>query len=357
VSSSEDLKKSTRFEIGKLDEHPRERVGHLPTPLEQMPQLASHLSAGNLFIKRDDCTGVAFGGNKVRQLEFHFGLAKAKGADSVLITGAIQSNYVRITAAIAAKLGMQCHVQLEHRVPGAGRLYQTNGNVLLDRIFGAHISYYEEGEDESGADQKLRNIADKLRQQGRSPYIVHLAPGHMPVSALGYVDAAREIVIQCQEASIDLDEIIVASGSGETHAGLLYGLRALNHRTRVTGICVRRTAEHQIARIIRKCSDLCKLTGQEIEIPDSDIHLHDGFLAPGYGLLNEAAGEALKLGARLEGLVLDPTYTAKSFAGFIDRAQQAGREKSLLFVHTGGTPAIFAYQTELDAMLRSGTGA
>lgn len=351
MGSSEYHKFITGTKIGKLDDFPRQRVGHFPTPIEQMSRLASHLSAGNLFVKRDDCTGVAFGGNKVRQLEFHFGLAIAGGADTVLITGATQSNYVRTTAAIAAKLGMQCHVQLEDRVPGVGPLYKTNGNVLLDRIFGAQISYYEEGEDETGADKQLRDIAARLKSQGRSPYVVPLAPGHEPISALGYVDAAREIIFQCQEANLELDEIVVASGSGETHAGLLFGLRAIDQQIRVTGVCVRRLAEHQTDRIRKKCRDLSVLTEKGIEISDRDINLEDRYLAPGYGILNEATCEALKLGARLEGLVLDPTYTAKSFAGFLDRARLADRDKNIMFVHTGGAPALFAYQDELEAVI------
>ena len=338
-------------EIGKLDQLPRVKIGHLPTPLERLDRVAERLDAKQLLVKRDDCTGVGLGGNKVRQLEFHFGLARSEGADMVLVTGATQSNYVRTTAAFAAKLGLKCHVQLEDRVPGVGELYKTNGNVFLDQLFGATISTYDEGEDEHGADRKLRQIAREYEEIGHRSYIVPLAPGNPPVSALGYVNAAREILVQCETAEITLDEIIVASGSGETHAGILYGLRALGSEIPVTGICVRRTADLQVERVQKKFLALNDLTGLSIDLNDRDIQLNDRYLAPGYGLINDHAVEAMRLGGHLEGLVLDPTYTAKTFAGFIERVKDAGKDKSLLFIHTGGTPAVFAYQDQVQPRL------
>ncbi len=188
-----------------------------------MPNLGARLGHGELYVKRDDCTGLAFGGNKVRQLEFYLGEARSNGADTVLITGAVQSNFVRLAAAAARKLGMDCHVQLEERVPKTNPEYRNSGNVLLDRILGVVIHSYPEGGDEQGADNRLGEIALELRGRGRRPYIIPLAPGHAPLGALGYVVAAREILIQMEGEDLSFDEIVVASGSGNTHAGLLFG--------------------------------------------------------------------------------------------------------------------------------------
>jgi D-cysteine desulfhydrase/L-cysteate sulfo-lyase len=321
---------------GRLDEIPRVVLAHSPTPLEAMPNLARALGGElpqgvQLFVKRDDCTGLAVGGNKARQLEFYFGQALAEGADTVLITGAVQSNFVRLTAAAAGKLGLACHVQLEDRVP--------------------HDEHaYPHGEDEAGADRNLGAIAEGLRREGRKPYIIPLAPGHKPYGALGYVVAAREILAQLRERRLEIDEIVVGSGSGHTHAGLLTGLRALGSNIRVTGICMRRGTELQGPRIVSRCTEIAELLGISPVVDEGDINLIDDFLAPGYGRLNEATREALRLAARREGLLLDPVYTGKVMAGFLARARQAEPGASLLFLHTGGTPALFAYEAELTTL-------
>jgi len=199
------------------------RTPFLPwmTPIEHQPRLSAALGI-DLLVKRDDLTGLAFGGNKVRQLEFYFGRARAADADTVLITGAVQSNYVRVAAACAARLGMACHVQLEERVPDVDAVYRTSGNVLLDQLLGATLHAYPVGEDEEGADRRLRQIADGLERQGRRPYVIPLGAGNPPTGALGYIRCAEEILGQTG----DFDHVVVASGSGHTHAGLLFGLRA-----------------------------------------------------------------------------------------------------------------------------------
>ena len=309
--------------------------------------MSAELNGAALYVKRDDCTGLAFGGNKIRQLEFYLGEAIDKGADTALITGAVQSNFVRSTAAAAAKLGLACHVQLEARVPDTDDNYRRSGNVLLDQLFGATISYYDQGEDEEGADRRIREQAEQLRQAGRNPYVIPLAPGHPPLGALGYVLAAAEIVDQLSELAKPITTIVVASGSGHTHAGLLFGLRALGCDTEVIGICVRRAAALQVARIRQHCDDIAALLGIVCPVNDTDIQLDDAVLAPGYGQLNEATIEAIELAARREGLVVDPTYTGKSLAGAIrlGRAALPDDGRAILFVHTGGQPAVFAYQS------------
>ena len=330
-----------------LARQPRARLAHLPTPLEAMPNLCAQTGAAGLYVKRDDCTGLAFGGNKVRQLEFYFGQAQAEGADTVLITGAVQSNFVRLAAASANHLGMACHIQLEERVPKSEPTYRASGNVLLDRLLGATLHSYPDGEDEAGADARIREIAETLRQDGKTPYVIPLAPGHAPYGALGYVDAALEIARQADAMGIAIDEVVVGSGSGHTHAGLLFGLRALGIPARVSGICVRRDATTQKRRIATRCQEIADLLEIENPVIEEDIQLSDVALAPGYGRLNPATLDAIGEAARHEGLLLDPVYSGKVMAGLLSRARDAGQGRSLLFIHTGGTPALFAYEPEL----------
>ena len=338
--------------LGRLGDLPRARLCHVPTPIEPMPNLGARLGDVRLYVKRDDCTGLALGGNKVRQLEFYLGEARAGGADTVLITGAVQSNFARLAAAAARKLGMDCHIQLEERVPGSDPVYRGSGNVLLDRILGATLHSYSEGEDEAGADKRLHEIAAGLESQGRRPYVIHLAPGHKPLGALGYVVAAHEIVAQMAAEDLSFDEVVVPSGSGNTHAGLLFGLRALGCPVRVTGICVRRPAADQRGRIASCCREIADLLGLEPVVGDADICLIDDFLAPGYGRLNDPTVRAIETAARTEALILDPVYSGKTMAGFIHRAGEAGQGRALLFIHTGGAPAVFAYGTALTEALR-----
>lgn len=342
-------------DLGKLTALPRVELAHKPTPIDEMENLSTHIGRSRLYAKRDDCTGLAFGGNKVRQLEFYLGEARERCADTVLITGAVQSNFVRLAAAAAGKLGMKCHVQLEERVANVDKVYRTSGNVLLDRLFGAKLYYYDSGEDEAGADLRIRQIAQTLEDQGHRPYVIPLAPGHPPLGALGYVLCAQELLDQTASKNLELDEVVVASGSGHTHAGLLFGLRALGSDLMVTGVCVRRGADAQRVRIEHHCVEIAKLLGIRNPIADSDINLMDAFLAPGYGMTNPPTMEAMDLSARLEGLVVDPTYTAKSMAGFIDiaRHRKSNPSNTMLFIHTGGQPAVFGYATKLTEHLQN----
>src|SRR3954470_2347115 len=222
----------------RLRRFPRAKLFTGPTPVEPLSRLSDHLGV-EVLVKRDDLTGLGMGGNKIRQLEFYLGAALAEGADTVLITGAVQSNYVRAAAAAAAKLGLDAVVQLEERVSGMQPPYHTSGNVLLADLLGARRMSFPEGENELGADQALREEADRLRQQGRRPYVIPLALDNPPLGAFGYMLAAEEIVAQ----GAAFDCAVVASGSGLTHAGFLCGLRALGNRAPVHGACVRRSAD------------------------------------------------------------------------------------------------------------------
>lgn len=333
-----------------LKHFPRVKLGHTPTPLEALPNLGKALGL-SLHVKRDDCTGIAFGGNKIRQLEYYFGEALEQNADTVLITGAVQSNFVRSVAAVAGKLNMQCHIQLEERVDGVSEVYRNNGNVLLDNLLGATLHHFPEGEDEVAADASMMALAEKLRGQGRTPYIIHLGAGHFPTGGYGYATAAIELAEQLQTTHKDIgdfDEIIIASGSALTHGGLLFGLRALGINTPIRGICVRRSADLQAPRVLDKVTTLAKRAKLETDISENDIEVYDGLLAPGYGKLNPQTIDAIKQTANLEGLMLDPVYTGKVMASLIQLAQsQQLKGENILFWHTGGTPALFGYCDQL----------
>jgi len=326
---------------------PKAVLGHHPTPLEAMGNLEKKFSGCQMWVKRDDCNGLAFGGNKVRQLEYYLGDAQSQNADCILITGAVQSNFVRLAAAAANKLGMQCHIQLEKRVAKNTAAYNTSGNVLLDQILGATIYHFDRGEDEAGADNALHEIAQELKSSGKRPYIIHLAPGHPPLGALGYVEAAGELLQQAKAKNLKFDKIVVPSGSGNTHGGLLFGLRALGNETPIAGICVRRDAGSQRQRIADRASELADLLEIENPVKNNDISLTDEFLQPAYGQMNEATGLAIKLAAKTEALILDPVYSGKTMAGFLDLAKSMQQSGNLLFWHTGGGPAIFAYGDDL----------
>jgi D-cysteine desulfhydrase family pyridoxal phosphate-dependent enzyme len=339
-------------ELGCIGSIPRRKLYSGRTSLEFMPMLTEHCDGARLYVKRDDCTGLAFGGNKTRQLEFYLGAAIAEHADTILITGAVQSNFVRMAAAGARKVGMACHIQLEERVTTSDPRYRDSGSVLIDKLLGATLHSYPGGEDEVGADHQLEIIAADLRAAGRRPYIIPLAAGHPPLGSLGYIVAAKELLNQISESRLTVNEIFVASGSGATHAGLLFGLRALGSAIQVTGVCVRREAALQQVRIRETCDLIATLLALESRVTVADINLVDDFVAPGYGVPGDATLRAIVLGAQTEGLMLDPVYTGKAMAAVVKFAKTANVNSTFVFIHTGGSPALFAYQQSIEEALR-----
>lgn len=334
------------FAVKKTKEtFPRHILIESPTPMTRLNRLSEYYDI-DLWIKRDDLAGPTLGGNKTRQLEYYFGAAVARRADTILITGAVQSNFVRLTASIAAALGMDTVIQLEHRVNNSTDSYKNSGNVLLNKMFGARIIYYPEGEDENGADSALYEEAKRLKKLGRSPYVIPLGKNNRPLGALGYVNCAAEIVKQAGQCQFD--EVVVGSGSGVTHLGMIAGMKRHSPKTKVVGSCVRREKTLQKERLIFMGKSFNEMVGESV-ISDSDIHLWDGALNPGYGVMGGAATKALRLFARLEGQVVDPAYTAKVFSCVIERCSELQIKKGskILFVHSGGLAGLFGYQDEL----------
>jgi len=335
--------------IDTISAIPRQRILDCETPLIRLNALSSHLDI-DLWMKRDDIAGPSFGGNKARQLEYYFGAACAKKADTILITGAIQSNFVRLAAACAVRFGMKAIVQLEERVAKSDPIYQQSGNVLLNNLLGADILYYPEGEDENGADDALYAEAEKLRMQGRTPYVIPLSENKPPLGALGYIHGAAEIISQ---ATDPFDYVITGSGSGATHLGLAAGMKIYCPSAQVIGSCVRRPKAAQVNRL----SHLTQSFNTLVECPDflgeDDIHLWDNALAPGYGQLGPIAKKAVQLMAHNEGHILDPVYTAKSFATIPEMLKDKSIAKGsrVLFVHTGGAAGLFAYQSDMQKIL------
>mgnify|MGYP001815751356 FL=1 len=329
-----------------LSGFPRVSLAHLPTRLEFLPQLTERLGGPEIWVKRDDCTGLATGGNKTRKLEFSMGEALEQGADTIITVGAVQSNHVRQTAAAAAKLGMRCEVLLEHRVQKPSDLYRNSGNVLLDRILGANLREYDKGTD---FDAAMDEIAGEVRANGGTPYII---PGGAsnPVGALGYVGCAEELLQQCEAQDVVFDHVVLASGSAGTHAGMAVGLRASGSDLPILGIGVNVPRDEQEARVY----DLAIATADYIDRPGcvsrQDIVADCNYVGPGYGEPTAGMNEAVLMLARTEGLLFDPVYSGKALAGMIDYVRE-GRftpGQKIVFLHTGGVAGLFAYADTLD---------
>ncbi|MEH6813832.1 MAG: D-cysteine desulfhydrase [Motiliproteus sp.] len=329
-----------------LSRFPRLHFAHLATPLEPMTALSKALGGPNLWIKRDDCTGLAGGGNKTRKLEFLMGDAIAQGADTIITQGATQSNHARQTAAIATKMGMECHVLLEDRTGSKDVDYNYNGNVLLDQLFGASLTKFPADTD---MNQAMEEVAAKLRAAGKKPYIIP-GGGSNPIGALGYVNAALELLTQANDMGLKIDRLVHATGSAGTQAGLVTGLVASNSLIPVLGIGVRAPRETQEANVFR----LAQHTAEHLGIPGvvkrEDVVANCDYVGDGYGIPTESGIEAIKLFAQHESILLDPVYSAKGAAGFIDLIRKGyfDKDENIVFLHTGGSQALFGYRQAFD---------
>ena len=310
---------------------PRIHFAHLPTPIEELPRLSEKLGGPRILVKRDDQTGLAFGGNKTRKLEFLVAEARQQGARMLISGGALQSNHCRQTAAAAARFGFECTLVLNGNMPE-----HPSANLLLDQLFGAEIVTIA---DRAYRDQVLQETYDKAVAAGKKPYLVTYG-GSSPTGALGYAFAMKEFM----EQKVQADWIVFGTSSGGTHAGLLLGQRVFGYKGKVLGISIDEPEEWLKARVSVLASDASEKLGKRIDFTREDVLANEEYCRAGYGVLTDAEREAVRLFARMEGLLLDPVYTGRAAAGMIDLIRKGffKKDETILFWHTGGTPALFA---------------
>lgn len=337
-----------------LARFPRIHLAHLPTPLERLERLSSELGGPEIWIKRDDCTGLSTGGNKTRKLEFLMAEAVAQGADTVMTQGATQSNHARQTAAFAAKLGIACHLLLEDRTGSNDPNYNGNGNVLLDHLHGATTEKRAGGSDMQA---EMEAVAEKLRAKGRTVYIIP-GGGSNPTGALGYVNCAFELVGQANDRDLVIDHIVTATGSAGTQAGLIVGLKAINAQIPLLGMGVRAPKDKQEESVFNLAVRTAEKLGCPGVVRREDVVADCSYVGAGYGLPGSDTLEAIAMFARLEGILLDPVYSGKAAAGLIDYCIK-GRFKAgerVVFLHTGGSAALFGYDAVVsEASSTAGT--
>jgi L-cysteate sulfo-lyase len=335
-----------------LARFPRVFLAHLPTPLERLDRLSRALGGPEIWIKRDDCTGLSTGGNKTRKLEFLMAEAQAMGADLVMTQGATQSNHARQTAAFAAKLGMACHLLLEDRTGSNDPNYNGNGNVLLDHLHGATTEKRAGGTDMQA---EMDKMADRFRAEGRSVYVIP-GGGSNPTGALGYVNCAFELVGQANDRGLVIDHLVTATGSAGTQAGLITGLRAINAGIPLLGFGVRAPQDKQEANVFALAERTADKLGCPGVVRRADVVADCNYVGPGYGIPRADTLEAVRLFAELEGILLDPVYSGKGAAGLIDYCRKGRFRKGerVVFLHTGGSAALFGYDTVLAQALHVG---
>ena len=311
----------------------RLHFAHLPTPVETLPRLSETLGGPRLLIKRDDQTGLAFGGNKTRKLEFLVAEAREQGAKTLISGGALQSNHCRQTAAAAARFGFECILVLTGDKPE-----QPSANLLLDQLFGAQIVYAADRKDR---DRILQQTFDHAAEKGMKPYLVPYG-GSSPTGALGYAFAVKEFM----EQNAPADWIVFATSSGGTHAGLVLGQRVFGYKGEVLGISIDESEEWLRDHVSELASSASEKLGKRIEFTPADVLAKAEYCTAGYGVLTEPEREAIHLFAKYEGLLLDPVYTGRAAAGMIDliRKEFFKKNETVLFLHTGGQPALFADQ-------------
>ena len=329
-----------------LSRFPRVSLAHLPTPLELMPRLSKHLGGPNIYVKRDDCTGLGTGGNKTRKLEFLMADALQKNATAVITQGAVQSNHARQTVAAACKLGLKCELVFEKRVGDATEPYLESGNVFLDHLFGASIREVEKGSD---MDAAMQDVADELSAKGETPYIIP-GGGSNPIGALGYVDCALELIVQANERNLVIDHVVHATGSAGTQAGLIVGLKAMHSGIPLLGIGVNAAKNDQEEKVYKLACTTADFIGAPGLIERDDIVANCDYVGDGYGVPTKSMNDAVLLLARLEGLLFDPVYSGKGLAGMIDLigSGEFKNAENIVFIHTGGSAGLFAYRDRLS---------
>ncbi len=322
---------------------PRQSLGFFPTPLVELAKLSDKLNGPKIFMKRDDNTGLALGGNKTRKLEFIMGDALKQGADTVITAGAAQSNHCRQTAGAAASLELECHLVLGGEEPD-----QVQGNLLLDQIFGCHIHWagaHRKGED-------IPKIVEQLKKEGKKPYVIPYG-GSNELGAIAFVEAFREMEAQRQSINTTFTHIVFASSSGATHAGLILGDRIFASDCQIVGINIDKGEMDQVPfdeHIVALANSTARLIDIDYQFSDSDLILNDDYVGEGYGVIGHLENEAIATLAQTEGILVDPVYTGRAMGGLLDmiRSGQIKQTDRVLFWHTGGAPALFAYANDLN---------
>ncbi len=329
-----------------LAKFPRIRLAHLPTPLEPLPRLSAALDGPEIWIKRDDCTGLSTGGNKTRKLEYLMAEAQAQGADMVLTQGATQSNHARQTAAAAARLGMDCHILLEDRTGYNHPNYRHNGNVLLDYLHGATMEHRAPGPD---MNVEMEAVAERFRAEGRNVYTIP-GGGSNATGALGYVNCAFEMLAQFNDQGLAVDHIVHATGSAGTQAGLVTGLKAMNAGIPLLGIGVRAPKPKQEENVYNLALKTAEKLGCPGVVQRGDVVANTDYVGEGYGIPAPSTIEAIEMFARTDAILLDPVYSAKGAAGLIDLIRKGHFTKGqrIVFLHTGGAIGLTGYTHAFD---------
>ena len=328
-----------------LAKFPRRRYTEGITPIEKLSRLSKELGGPAIYMKRDDLLGLAGGGNKTRKLEFLVAEAMAQGADTLITCGAVQSNHCRLTLAAAVKEGLKCRLVLEERVPGSYNP-ESAGNNFLFRLMGVEkIKVVPGGSDMTAA---MQAVADEVAGEDRKAYVIP-GGGSNPVGATGYVACAEEILFQTFDLEINIDGIICASGSAGTHAGLVTGFHGNNSNIPVIGINVSRPKAEQEELVYDLVQRTAKHVGVKSDIAREAVVCFDEYVGPGYSLPTPEMAEAVRMLARLEGVLIDPVYTGKAMAGLIDLVRKGtfNKDENILFVHTGGSPALYVYMRDI----------
>ena len=325
----------------QVSQLPRVKLANLPTPLEEMPRLSQALKGPRLLVKRDDYTGLAFGGNKARKLEFVMADAMGKGADVVITAGELQSNHACATAVAARKVGMKVVLVLLGEEPK-----EYDGNLLLDHIFGAELRFFRAEWKE--VDTILKEVAGELKEEGRTPYVIPSGASY-PIGAVGYVNAMLEIVNQASDMGVKLDYIIHAAGSGGTQAGLVVGNKALDTKINIVGMSSGPRKDWLAPETAEIANGTAKLLDVDVSLELDDVTIVDEHLGKGREVLLRETADAIRSVAKTEGILLAPPYTSVAMACLIDRIKrkQFDKTETVLFIHTGGTPTVFAYKKEL----------
>ncbi len=333
--------------IEALQRHPRARLALLPTPIHRLERLTERLGGAEIWIKRDDLTGLAGGGNKTRKLEFLVGDALRSGADTLVTVGAIQSNHTRQTAAAAARVGLDCALLHNGWAPDAGPFYRRTGNVLLSEILGAEL-VFDAAQRSVGDAGNLEALIQRLVDRGRRPYLIPGGASDHPLGGLGYAACAAEIVAQASELAVHFDVIVHCTGSSGTQAGLLAGLATLGHAARVIGVSDDDETADKRERVLRLGNATLDMLGEPPRLTEADVEVMASDPNP-YGVADPDTIAAIRLFARTEGLIADPVYEGKAIRGLIELIERGRIRRSdrVLLMHLGGTHAVHAYANQL----------